>query len=81
MVNHRRPKGASGGHKVSASGAAQISEAGCISSLLLTSINVYLFIDNRASLAYTARLADTLCLPEATFGRVGLHQLVIRGYL
>ena len=52
----RRPKGASGGHKVSASRAAQASEA-C------------LYIYKRASLACAARLANTLFPPDAPFGR------------
>ena len=32
----------------------------------------------RASLACAARLADTLCPPEAPFGRLGSHWLIIR---
>ena len=60
----RRPNGASGGHKVSASRAAQESDA--------------LVFYKRASLAYAAQLADTLCPPEAPFGRLGSHWLIIR---
>ena len=32
----------------------------------------------RSSLACAARLADTLCPPEAPFGRLGSHWLIIR---
>ena len=32
----------------------------------------------RASLACAARLADTSCPPEAPFGRLGSHWLIIR---
>ena len=35
-------------------------------------------IDKRASLACAARLADTSCPPEAPFGRLGSHWLIIR---
>ena len=35
-------------------------------------------IKQAASLAYAARLADTLCPPEAPFGRLGSHWLIIR---
>ena len=33
-------------------------------------INVYLYIYKRASLVCAARLADTLCPPDAPFGRL-----------
>ena len=88
----RRPKGASGGYKVSASRAAQASEARLyiytligqkyLKSLLLFIIiltiktrlmYIYLFIYKRASLAWAARLTDTLCPPEAPFERLGSH--------
>ena len=37
------------------------------------------FLNNkRASLACAARLADTLCPPEAPFGRLESHWLIIR---
>ena len=35
-------------------------------------------IDKRASLACAARLADTSCPPEAPFGRLRSHWLIIR---
>ena len=35
-------------------------------------------INKRASLACAARLADTLCPPEAPFGHLELHWLIIR---
>ena len=34
--------------------------------------------NKRASLACAARLADTLCPPDAPFGRLGSHWLIIR---
>ena len=34
--------------------------------------------NKRASLAFAARLADPLCLPEAPFGRLGPHWSIIR---
>ena len=45
--------------------------------LFLQSIR-YIYIYKRASLACAARLTDTLCLPEAPFGRLGSHWLIIR---
>ena len=40
---------------------------------------IYQFhINKRASLDCAARLADTLCPPEAPFGRLGSHWLIIR---
>ena len=39
---------------------------------------VYTYIYKRASLACAARLADTKCPPEAPFGRLGSHWLIIR---
>ena len=41
-------------------------------------ICIYVYIYKRASLACAARLADTLCPPEAPFGRLGSHWLIIR---
>ena len=41
---------------------------------VLSLINGY----KRASLVCAARLADTLCPPEAPFGRLGSHWLIIR---
>ena len=38
----------------------------------------HLYRHKRASLACAARLADTLCPPEAPFGRLGSHWLIIR---
>ena len=40
--------------------------------------NYYYYYYKRASLACAARLADTLCPPEAPFGRLGSHWLIIR---
>ena len=62
----RRLKGASGRHKVSASSAAQASEA-------------RLYIYMRASLVCAAGLGDTLCLPEAPFGRLWSPLIYYRG--
>ena len=39
---------------------------------------VYIYTYKRASLASAARLADNLCPPEAPFGRLGSHWLIIR---
>ena len=39
---------------------------------------MFLYVYKRASLACAARLADTLCPPEAPFGRLGSHWLIIR---
>ena len=41
-------------------------------------IHYYINVNKRASLASAARLADTLCPPEAPFGRLGSHWLFIR---
>ena len=38
-----------------------------------------LFINKRASLACTARLADTLCPPEAPFGRLKVTLVNYKG--
>ena len=40
--------------------------------------SIYYHIYKRASLACAARLADTLCPPEAPFGCLGSHWLIIR---
>ena len=42
------------------------------------SVYIYIYIYKPASLAYAARLADTLCPPEAPFGSLGSHWLIIR---
>ena len=40
-------------------------------------IYIYIIQARFASLACAARLADTLCPPEAPFGRLGSHWLII----
>ena len=42
------------------------------------SLILQVFNDKRASLACAARLTDTLCPPEAPFGRLGSHWLNVR---
>ena len=49
-----------------------------ISLLLKLDYCIYIYIYKRASLVCAARLADTLCPPEAPFGRLGSHWLIIR---
>ena len=68
---------------MSASRAAQASEARLLLLLSLFHTILYhkflrLLAYKRGSLACAARLADTLCPPEAPFGRLGSHWLIIR---
>ena len=52
----------------------QPSAPGSFFNQFVTDIYIY----KRASLACAARLADTLCPPEAPFDRLGSHWLIIR---
>ena len=57
----------------------QLSTPGSFFNQFVTEIyiytHIYIYIYKRASLACAARLADTLCPPEAPFGRLGSHWL------
>ena len=53
----------------------QLSAPGSFFNQFVTDIHIYY---KRASLACAARLGDTLCPPEAPFGRLGSHWLIIR---
>ena len=53
----------------------QPSVPGSFFNQFITDIYIYI---QRASLACAARLVDTLCPPEAPFGRLGSHWLIIR---
>ena len=58
----------------------QLSVTGSFFNQFVTDIYIYIYIYKykRASFACAARLADTLCPPEAPFGRLGSHWLIIR---
>ena len=43
-----------------------------------SSIETVIYIYKRASLACAVRLADTLCPPEAPFGRLGSHGFIVK---
>ena len=52
----------------------QFSAPGSFFNQFVTDIYIY----KRASLACAARLADTLCPPEGSFGRLASHGSIIR---
>ena len=55
----------------------QVSVPGSFFNQFVTDIYIY-SIQARFALACAARLADTLCPPEAPFGRLESHWLIIR---
>ena len=60
----------------------QLSVPGSFFNQFVTDIYIYIYIhiyiQARFALACAARLADTLCPPEAPFGRLESHWLIIR---
>ena len=54
----------------------QLSGTGSFFNQFVT--DIYIYIQARFALACAARLADTSCPPEAPFGRLESHWLIIR---